>query len=52
VELKRKLQEQATKKLQGLSEKQQLELLRQKFGHLTGARTTRTKTRINPAPPR
>ncbi len=34
VEMKRHLQEEAEKRLQSLSEKQQLELLHKKFGHL------------------
>jgi hypothetical protein len=35
LDLKQQLQEQAQKKLSALSEKEQLELLRRKFGHLT-----------------
>ncbi|MBI3990112.1 MAG: hypothetical protein HY347_10915 [candidate division NC10 bacterium] len=34
VELKRRLQKQAEAKLSGLTKEQQLELLRQKYGHL------------------
>ena len=35
VEMKRKLQKKAEQRLSTLSEKEQLELLRKKFGHLT-----------------
>ena len=38
VEFKRILQAKAEKKLAKLSEKEQLELLRRKFGHLTKAK--------------
>lgn len=34
VEMKRQLQGEAEKKLSGLSENEQLELLKKKFGHL------------------
>jgi len=34
VEMKRRLQKEAEKKLSHLSEKEQLDLLRNKFGHL------------------
>lgn len=34
VEMKRRLQKEAEKKLSALSEKKQLELLAKKFGHL------------------
>ena len=34
VKLKRQLQKKADKKFAGLTEKEQLELLRKKFGHL------------------
>jgi hypothetical protein len=40
VELKRKLQEEAERKLSGLSEKEQLELLAKKFGHLRRSKKT------------
>lgn len=46
VELKQRLQAQAEKKMARLSEKEQLELLRRKFGHLTQAARSRKRPRV------
>jgi len=40
VEMKRELQEEAERKLFGLSEKEQLEFLAKKFGHLSRSKKT------------
>jgi len=39
VEMKRTLQEEAEKKIKGLSEKEQLELLHKKHGHMKHRKT-------------
>ncbi len=46
VELKRTLQKKAEQKFAGLSEKEQLEFLRRKFGHLTKAQETNTQEKL------